>query len=78
MDNKEKYKVTKKSEALYCGTNFFQFGRCCFRICDKCTTNNSNYINDGKNYYDIPLNYGLTGGDKNFTISSYEVYQIEF
>ena len=31
-----------------------------------------------KNYYDIPKNYGLTDGEKQFTISTYEVYQIEF
>ena len=31
-----------------------------------------------KNYYDLPINYGLTGGDATFTISSYEVYQVEY
>ena len=78
LDKKEKYKVTKINVAIFGSNNFIQFGGCCFRICNNCTTVNTNYINDGKNYYDIPNNFGLTGGNKNFTISSYEVYQIEY
>ena len=79
MDKKEKYKVIATTDNIYISfeKNFFQFGRCCFRIYDNCTSVNNNYINDTKAYYDIPTNYGLTGGDKNFTISSYEVYQID-
>ena len=77
-DMQEKYKVTKINVAIFGSNNFIQFGGCCFRICNNCTTVNTNYINDGKNYYDIPNNFGLTGGNKNFTISSYEVYQIEY
>ena len=78
FDRKEKYKVNNSNQALYCGKDFFQFGACCFRICNNCTTVNSNYINDGNSYYYIPDNFGLTGGDKNFIISSYEVYQVEY
>ena len=78
LDKKEKYKVIDTKNALYGSAEFFQFGTCCFRICNKCTSVNTNYINDGKNFYDIPSNYGLTGGDKNFIISSYEVYQVEY
>ena len=78
LDKKGKYKVTRIDCAIYGCKDFFQFGGCCFRICNNCTTVNTNYINDDKNYYDIPSNYGLTGGDNNFTISSYEVYQIEY
>ena len=78
LDKKEKYKVTNANCSIYSCNNFFQFGGCCFRINNNCTSVNTNYIKDSKNSYDIPCNFGLTGGDKNFTISSYEVYQIEY
>ena len=78
LDKKEKYKVTNPNFSIYSSNDFFQFGGCCFRINNNCTSVNTNYINDSKNNYDIPCNFGLTGGDKNFTISSYEVYQIEY
>ena len=78
LNLKQKYKVTQKYNAIFFQDSFFQFGGCCFRICNNCTTNSSNYINDNKNSYDIPSGYALTGGQSNFVVSSYEVYQIEF
>ena len=78
LDKKEKYKVTNPNFSIYSCNDFFQFGGCCFRINNNCTSVNTNFINDSKSYYDIPCNFGLTGGDENFTISSYEVYQIEY
>ena len=78
LDKKEKYKVTNANWSIFSCNDYFQFGGCCFRINNNCTSVNTNYINDSKNNYDIPCNFGLTGGDKNFTISSYEVYQIEY
>ena len=78
LNLKQKYKVTNKDKAILFRDSYFQFGRCCFRICNNCTTNSSNYINDNKNSYDIPSGYALTGGQSNFVVSSYEVYQIEF
>ena len=78
LDLKGKYKVNNKDYALYCDKHFFQFGGCCFKICNNCTSVNTNYLNNGNRFYYIPDNFGLTGGDKNFIISSYEVYQIEF
>ena len=78
MDKKEKYKVTNINYAIWGTTNCFQFGTYSFRIYDNCTSVNSNYLNDDKNYYDLPSNYGLTGGDATFTISSYEVYHVEY
>ena len=78
LDKREKYKVVSTKDALCCGKDFFQFGYCCFRIYNNCTSVNTNYIDNNKNYYDIPSNNGLTGGESQFTISSYEVYQIEY
>ena len=77
LDKREKYKVVNTKRTLCCRKDFFQFGYCCFRICDNCTSVGGFIYND-KIYYDIPRNYGLTGGEKQFTISSYEVYQVEF
>ena len=48
-----------------------------FRIYDKCESNQTNYINDHKNCYDIPLKYELTRGENYFTISIYEVDEID-
>ena len=78
LDRREKYKVVSTKNALYCGKDFFQFGLCYFRIDNNCTSVKTNFIYDNKNYYGTPSNYGLTGGESQFTISSYEVYQIEY
>ena len=78
LDKKEKYKVTDTNNAIIGREDYIQFGACCFMIRNNCTTVNTNYICDNKNCYDIPSNFGLTGGDRKFTISSYEVYQIEY
>ena len=78
LDKKEKYKVINKDSAIFANENYIQFGTCCFRIYNNCTSISNNYINDGKYYYDIPENYALTGGENKFTLSSYEVYQLEF
>jgi len=78
LDKKNKYKVISPSNAIFAYPEYFQFGGCCFRIYNNCTISSSNYINDNKNYYDIPSNYEITGGDHQFTIFCYEVYQIEY
>lgn len=78
LNKKEKYKVINTENAILGRKDYLQFGACCFRIYDKCSSTNSNYINDDKDFYDIPYNFGLTDGEKKFTISTYEVYQIEF
>jgi len=80
LNKKEKYKVIKKntSYAIVGRQDYYQFGSCCFRIYDKCSSTNKNFINKLKDYYDIPDNFGLTDGENKFIISTYEVYQIEF
>ena len=78
LNKKEKYKVNNPEKAIFGWYDCFQFGTCCFRIYDKCTLTDNNYINDNKRYYNVPDNYGLTDGEKKFVISSYEVYHIEF
>jgi hypothetical protein len=78
LDKKNKYKVTDPSRAIFAYSEYFQFGGCCIRIYNNCTSSSSNYINDDKSFYDIPSNYEITGGDHQFTIFCYEVYQIEY
>ena len=78
LDMKEKYKNNSPKYSLYGDEEFFQFGCCCFQICNHCTSVNTNYISDDKACYNTPSNYGLTGGEQSFTISSYEVYQVEY
>ena len=78
LDKKEKYKVINKKCAILGRDEYFQFGACSFRIYNNWTSTSNNYVNNDKNYYDIPNNYGLSGGEKTFKLSSYEVYQLEF
>ena len=78
LNKKEKYKVKSPGCAVIGRKKYFQFGACCFRILDKCSSTIDNYISNNKEYYNVPDNYGLTNGEQKFTISSYEVYHIEF
>ena len=77
LDKKEKYKCNNSNCAIYGDKNVFQFGTCCFRIYDNCTKSQKNSINESKINYDIPENFEITGGQRYFTISSYEVYKID-
>ena len=78
MDKKEKYKITNENYANYLnnGSNFY-FGNAALVLYNNCTSNKSNCISDGGSF-DVPTNYDFIGGDKYFTVSSYEVYQIEY
>ena len=77
LNKKEKYKVKSPEYAIIGREKYFQFGVLCFRILDKCSSTSQNYMSFSKKSYNVP-NYGLTDGEQNFTISSYEVYHIEF
>ena len=46
-------------------------------ICqENCTKKNDNYVGNGT--YDIPEKYELNGGERNFTVKSFEIYQVEY
>ena len=71
---KQKYGVQNNSQNhIYGWKNYFQFGND-IRIYDKCTSTNNNCV--GKVFYNSPDNYQLNGGNRNFTVSSFEVYEI--
>ena len=77
LDKKKKYKIKKPEYGIQTYSTYFAFGGGSdFYIYDKCTsyTNNYNY-NTGT--YETTEQYELNG-EYNFTVSSYEVYQIEY
>ena len=45
-------------------------------VYDNCTKRNDNYV-DNKTY-DIPEQYELNGGERKFTVKSFEIYHIEY
>ena len=78
LDRKEKYNVTSENSANYLSSgSSFYFGGAALHIYNNCTSNKSNYV---ANVYfaTVPANYAINGGEQCFTVSSYEVYQIEY
>ena len=78
LDRKEKYNITDENYANYLssGSNFY-FGGAALRLYNNCTSNKSNYVGINS-YTTVPANYAINGGEQYFTVSSYEVYQIEY
>ena len=78
LDRKEKYKITAEDYATYLESNSsFFFGSAALKIYNNCTSNQSNYV-ASNSFSTVPQNYGINGGEYKFTVSSYEVYQIEY
>ena len=78
LDRKEKYKITTDDNANYLSSGgSFRFGNVALRIYNNCTSNQNNYVSNSS-FSTVPQNYGMNGGEYNFTVSSYEVYQIEY
>ena len=77
LDKKEKYKITDENYANYLdnGSRFF-FGGAALMLYNNCTSNKNNYV--ASHSFAVPTNYDFIGGDNHFTVSSYEVYQIEY
>ena len=77
LDKEKKYKIKNPGNAIQTHSNFFAFGGGSdFYIHDKCTSSTDNY-NNNTGTYETTEEYELNG-EKNFTVSSYEVYQIEY
>ena len=78
LDRKEKYNVTSENYAncLSSGSGFY-FGNVALCIFNNCTSNKNNSV-DRVFFETVPQNYAINGGEKNFTVSSYEVYQVEY
>ena len=78
MDKQKKYNIIKPKYAIETNSNYFGFGGGNdFHVYDKCTSNNNNY-NNNSGTYNTTEKSELNGGEYNYTVSSYEVYQIEY
>ena len=78
LDKKKKYKIKNPDKAIETTSNYFAFGYSTsdFYIYDKCTSYIYNY-NHNTGTYETTEEYELNG-ENHFTVSSYEVYQIEY
>ena len=79
LDRKEKYNITNENYAncLVSGNSFYFGGGADLRLFNNCTSNKSNYLSNS-GFDTVPANYAINGGERYFTVSSYEVYQIEY
>ena len=77
LNKKEKYNITSSGSATYYEDGSFFFGSAALRIYNNCTSNQSNYVCNNS-FTTVPQNYGINGGEQYFTVSSYEVYQLEY
>lgn len=79
LNKKKKYQILKPEYAIGFGLNsYWMFGYSynAFVIYDNCTSNNSSYVGNGPYY--IKEQYELNGGEYNFTVESFEIYQINY
>ena len=78
LNKKKKYPIKKPDNAINTSSTYFAFGGGSdFLLCNYCTSNNENYVNnDGT--FETTEEHELNGGEKNFTVSSYEVYELVF
>ena len=77
LDKKKKYKIKNPDKAIQTSSDYFAFGGGSdFYIHDKCTSYTGNY-NNNIGTYETTEQYELNG-EYHFTVSSYEVYQIEY
>ena len=78
LNKQKKYNIKNPKNAIQTHSSYFAFGGGSdFYICNQCTTNAKNY-NNNSGTYNTNETYELNGGEYKFTVSSYEVYQIEY
>jgi hypothetical protein len=78
LDKKKKYNILNPENAIQTSSSYFAFGRGSdFLVGNNCTSNSNNY-NNNSGTYNTTEKYELNGGEINFAVSSYEVYQIEY
>ena len=76
LDKRKKYIIKQKDKAIYYSGYSFCFGsKCDLYIRDQCTKG-ANIVGNGS--YDVPSECELNNGKKNFFVSNYEVYHIEY
>ncbi len=78
LDKQKKYNIKNADKAIQTNSSYFAFGGGShFYVENNCTSNTRNY-NSNSGTYNTTENYELNGGEYNYTVSSYEVYQIEY
>ena len=78
MDKQKKYFIKKPENAIQTYSTYFAFGGGSdFYVENNCTSCNNNY-NNNSGTYNTTEQYELNGGENSYTVSSYEVYQIEY
>ena len=78
LDKQKKYNIINPKNAIQTHPSYFAFGGGNdFYVHDKCTSATNNY-NNNSGTYNTTETYELNGGERNYTVSSYEVYQIEY
>ena len=78
LDKKKKYKIKQPKYGIQTSSDYFAFGNGLdFCIYNNCTSNNSNFNYNNGVSYETTEKYELNG-EYYFTVSSYEVYQIEY
>ena len=79
MDKKKKYNIKQPENAIGFSENLFWlfgYSQNAIVIYENCKTRNDNYV-DNKTY-DINEKYELNGGERNFTVKSFEVYHVDY
>ena len=79
IDKKKKYNIKIPEYGTGFGMNsWWGFGYCynAIVILDNCHQKNDNWV-DNKTY-NIPEQYELNGGEKYFTVKSFEIYHVEY
>ena len=79
LNKMKKYNIIKPENAIQTSDNYFAFGgnNSDVYISNNCHSTNDNYCNHQNRTYYTTEQYELNGGKYKFTVSSYEVYQIE-
>ena len=78
LNKQKKYNIKNPKSAIQTHASYFAFGGGSdFYIYNQCTTKANNY-NNNSGTYNTNETYELNGGERYFTVSSYEVYQIEY
>ena len=79
INKKRKYNIKQPEHAIGFLMNScwdFGDGYNAILVYDNCTKKNYNLVGNGTYY--IPEQYELNGGEKNFTVKSFEIYHIEY
>lgn len=78
LDKKERYNIKKEENnySFVSDKKYFLFGLSDLCIWDKCTSNSCSFSESSS--YSIPDNYEITGGNKFFTVTGFEVYSVSY